>query len=139
MVMLLTLPRTVGGYGLPVPAMNERIDVPIEARRFVGRFWVACDARWPSGLALEYDGREHHRGRSNVVRDYGRANDLAALGIPVRTCTIEMMRDWGQFDRLARQVARDIGVRLRARDLEGNWRDKNRKLRKLLIPDCRDG
>lgn len=138
MVMLLTLPRTIGGYGLPLPSMNERVDVPPEARHLVGRPWVACDARWPSGLALEYDGKEHHRGRANVVRDYGRANDLAALGIPVRTCAIEMMRDWEEFDRLARQVARDIGVRLRGRDLGEGWRDANRKLRRLLIPDCGD-
>lgn len=135
MVMLLCLPRTVGGYGLPLPVMNERIDVPYEKRRLLARSWVACDARWPStGFCLEYDGRKYHRGDQNVERDYARANALHALGIETEICTIKIMRDEYAFDRLARRFAKSIGVRLRDRDLGKSWRAKHGDLRRLLIP-----
>lgn len=134
LVCLLCLPRTMGGYGLPFPAMNKRIDVPAGQRAMLGRSWLACDAYWPErNYAIEYDGRLYHRGAANVARDYVRSNSLALLGISTTLCTARDIFDETRFDHLAHQVARGLGVRLRKRDLGPAWRVRCSALRASLL------
>ena len=54
--MLLCLPRSLGGYGLPRPVLNARRPVTREAKSFT--FWdnLVPDLYWPNAhLDLEYD------------------------------------------------------------------------------------
>lgn len=130
MVMLLTFPRHRGGYGLPMPEMNRRIDVPQPLREVARKSWVACDALWRDArVALEYDGRLDHAGTSNVRRDYERSSVLNMLGVQQISVTSEVLFDAEQFNRLARQVAGLIGHRLYARDFDTGWFEARRKLR----------
>lgn len=134
MVVLACLPRSHGGYGLPLPTMNPRIDVPATKRELLGRSWVTCDAFWPEArFALEYDGRRDHTGNDNLMRDYARASDLVALGIATDTITKETLFNTHQFDKTVRKVAKSIGYKLNARDFGTTWHRKREELRDDII------
>ena len=134
MVVLACMPRSHGGYGLPFPTMNPRIDIPATKRELLKRSWVACDAFWPEArFALEYDGRQSHEGTDNVVRDYARASDLVALGIAADTITKEILFDVHRFDKIVRKTAKSIGYKLNARDFGTEWHRKRDELRDDII------
>lgn len=130
MVLLVVFPRRWGGYGLAIPALNLRIDVPAPLRETVGKPWVACDALWPDArVALEYDGRLDHAGDANVRRDHRRANVLSVLGIRQLTVTGDVLFNASAFDKVVREVAGLIGCRLYARDFDTKWFQSRHALR----------
>lgn len=134
MVALACMPRAYGGYGLPLPQMNPRIDVPLPQRELLGRTWVACDAFWPAArFALEYDGREDHEGSANVARDHARANDLMTLGIAVETVDAATLYDLHRFDKVVRKAAKRIGYRLDTRGFGTAWHRKRSELRADIL------
>lgn len=135
MVLLLCLPRKLGGYGLPLPEMNGRVDVPPALRGALGTSYLFCDAYWRKArFAVEYDGRLYHEGSDRVHRDYARANALRALGVGAETLTIAEVGNSSLFDAAARRIARALGVKLRG--LDGEWLARRRNLRSQLLDPC---
>ena len=131
-VLLLCLPRSLGGYGLPFPKMNGRVDVPMGLRDTLGGSYILCDAYWCAArFAVEYDGRLYHEGSDRVHRDYARSNSLRALGVGVETLTIVEVNDLVLFDAAARRVARALGVKLRG--LDAAWKVRRQELRSQLL------
>lgn len=140
MVELTCLSRVRGGYGLPFPQMNPRIEVPSVKRELLGRSWISCDAYWPGArVALEYDGRIDHEGANNVARDYARANDLVALGIAADFVTKEILFNVHSFDKVVRKVARQIGYQLNPRDFGNAWHRRRAALRDEVVGFVRGG
>ena len=112
--MLLTLPRTKGGFGFPKPLLNFRIDVPRQLREFQGRTHFYCDMYWPEyGFAIEYDGKyknekgedEGHFSQEGAIRDKQKAASLSALGISVMALSSADMRTYRAMELTLRKIA----------------------------------
>ncbi len=133
-VALLCTKRVYGGYGIPLPSMNARVEIPPRLRELLGGTPLTCDAYWPDArFALEYDGRLDHEGARNVARDYTRASRMLAIGIGVETMTRRELFDPNRFDKTARRVARHIGYRLFVRDFGTAWHRRRAQLREAVL------
>lgn len=114
LAIVLSLPLRHGGYGLPRPSMNYRIDTRRRMRRSAEKRYYLCDLYWPeASIALEYDSDLEHTGPERIASDALRRNDLAALGVTMITATRDQVMDAGKLDSLARQIGRMLGVRMR--------------------------
>lgn len=117
LALLLCLPYSLGGYGLEKPLLNYRIDVPSHMRDLADRSYCLCDACWPDAkLAVEYDSKLHHTEPDRQSSDARRRSTLATLGFTVITVMPGHLADSATFNRLARQIAKLTGKRLRYRD-----------------------
>ncbi len=131
-VVFLCLPVRMGGYGLPYPVMNAVIPVPAKDRPFVGKSYYECDLYWPEAkFAIEYDSNLHHTGATRIAEDASRRVDLAYLGIEVATLTQQQAYDPREMDRIARLLAKRLGVRLREERLDPSGAQG--ELRRLLL------
>lgn len=126
---ILCLPARMGGYGLPLPRMNYRIE-RVRGRRGgacdhdgkgvrggtgggKGSYYL-CDLYWPDArLDVEYDSDQEHTGSDRIAADAIRRNELAELGVATITATRRHIRDAEQLDLLAGQIAHFLGHRLR--------------------------
>ena len=114
-VMLLTLPRHKGGYGLPKPVLNQVIRVPESRLHLATQELFACDLLWPDAkIAVEYDSDMFHTGPERIARDARRRNMLETLGIRTITITKSQVFNERECDLVAAQIAKMLGVRLRA-------------------------
>lgn len=108
------LPSRLGGYGLPLPKMNYRIDPQRNRKLSTGRRYYLCDLFWPeAGLCVEYDSDSEHTGPERIARDARRRNDLTDLGVTVIVATNQQVSSTKGFDVLAQQVAKALGRRIR--------------------------
>lgn len=135
LAMALSMPPRLGGYGLPLPKMNYRV----EARKGGAdggaggksrpRYYL-CDLYWPGKrVDLEYDSDQEHVGPERISADAERRNDLQALGVTPLTATREQVMNDDGLDRLARQVGGALGVRVRAERVQG--REQGAGLRRM--------
>ncbi len=112
LVMLLCLPPLLGGYGLPWPQLNYRVNYSSIARPMVDKRWYECDEYWADAhVAIEYDSDEFHVGSERISEDSRRRNALASLGITVISITRKQIMDAMALDKAAHQVARLLGKR----------------------------
>lgn len=114
--LLMCLPLTLGGYGLPKPLSNFDLDVRSVRTGFFAR-WTVCnvDFYWPQArLVVEYDSREYHdeQGQAKVEADDQRADALRALGYTVITIRRNDLYSPQRFDDKIRQVADELLVEL---------------------------
>ena len=117
LAMLLCLPYGLGGYGLGWPKLNYRADVPASMRKLADRTYCECDLCWPdAALCVEYDCKLYHTDPERQESDARRRNTLASLGFTVVTVSRRQVMDGGAFNRLAHQVAKKTGKRLRYED-----------------------
>lgn len=117
LAMLLTLPYAMGGYGIPSPQLNFKVDVPPSKRNRADRASCVCDLCWQEHkLCLEYDSARYHLDPVQQESDARRRNVLATLGYTVITVSPRQLLDSGAFNRLAHQVAGYMGKRLRYSD-----------------------
>lgn len=115
--MLLCLPYRRGGYGLEWPMLNYRIDVPPSKRKMADRGHCKGDLCWPERhLCLEYDSELYHADAERRDSDARRRGTLIALDYAVVTVTTGQVMDSGAFNRLAHQIAKLLGKRLRYED-----------------------
>lgn len=113
--MLLCMPPRFGGYGIALPELNRRIELTPREQLAVGVHHFDCDLYWPeSRVAVEYDSAQFHAAYEKQERDAIRRNMLQYKGVHVITATRLQVSSEGQFDKLAIQVARKVGKRLRA-------------------------
>lgn len=109
----LCLPPRHGGYGLPLPCMNYRVDTD-RADRGGGAGYRLCDLFWPKArLAVEYDSDLEHTGPQRIAADAARRNALETEGVTVITATRQQVMRPLHLDRLAHQIARRLNVRIR--------------------------
>lgn len=114
LTMLLCLPYRLGGYGLEWPELNYHIGVPSGMRKMADRSYCKADLCWPAKrLCLEYDSELHHADAERRESDARRRSTLTALDYTVVTVTPGQVMDSGALNRLAHQVAKLTGRRLR--------------------------
>lgn len=115
--MLLCLPNSLGGYGIPAPQFNYRINIPQRFRKLADRSYCECDLCWPdANLCLEYDSELHHADLERRQSDARRRNTLLSMGCTVVTVTYDQVANGESLNRLARQTAKRVGKRLRLND-----------------------
>lgn len=70
LTMLLCLPLRRGGYGLPSPELNFRIDVGRSKRAVTDKGYYLCDLYWREAcIDLEYESDERHTGAERIAED----------------------------------------------------------------------
>ena len=122
LALLLTLPTARGGYHLPAPVLNHRIDLGAEARRLYDAAFCRADLYWPEArVDVEYDGLAYHEGEAHAV-DVAREQALAAQGISVMRLTYAQVEDPDAFAVVAKTLGKRLGrqVRVRHRDFVSN-------------------
>lgn len=130
--LLLCLPVRLGGYGLPTPVLNHRIDIGRSARRVSSKGFYVCDLYWPSArLCVEYDSDRFHCGSVRIASDANRRNALSYLGITVVTMTRAQVLNCDGMDRTAHAIAKQLGWRLRIGG--SDWLAARGRLRHLLL------
>ena len=118
--MLLSLPYRLGGFGLPAPQLNVRIDLDDKARPISGHGFHRVDLYWRKArFGIEYDSRSVHARKQAFEADRLRENALKAMGIDEISLTPECLRNDSLLEAQARYVARRIGFRLRNRLSDG--------------------
>lgn len=138
MTMLLCLPMKKGGYGLPTPSMNYRIDVSSSARKFTPKGYFVCDAYWAAAkLDVEYDSNEHHLKRKEKANDSARRNALSAMGISVIVVTWDQVVVRRSMDEVASSIARKLGRRLRLERVSGSRAQLDLRRELLSFADWR--
>ena len=132
--MLLTLPNKLGGYGLPAPVLNKRINTgnAAKGRPGSGNAYYVCDLFWPEArIAVEYDSYLHHTGADRIASDAKKRLDYKALGITPFTVTIGQVRDEIEFEGFAKLIARELHKQLRCKDPQ--FLKAKNELRRLLL------
>lgn len=113
MAMLLSLPYRLGGYGIPQPSMNHRIELTEEAARMARRHSVRADLCWPDhSLDLEFNGAAVHSGGKSETSDRARTNALMLMGYSVIEVTSQQIADHRAFESIALHVAKLIKKRV---------------------------
>lgn len=132
LAVLLCLPRRLGGYGLPQPRMNYRIDIGRRLRKTASKKYYVCDLYWTeSRVAVEYDSDLFHTASEHIASDASKRNALAAQGITVITVTKRQILNKQELDRVAAALAKALGMRQRNRC--SNWANSQMKLRTELL------
>lgn len=128
--LLLATAGRHGGYGLPAPVLNRRVDLTPEAQAIGRSPYFVVDLLWPdAGYGFEYLGREFHK---DVERDLRRELALARDGVVIKPICYEQVREAVQLDEVVRQASARLGYRLR---VSGTQLDERRRtLREDLLP-----
>ena len=138
LVLYLCLPVRMGGYGFAFPDMNPETPLGVRASRMHGYHTMRCDLHWVgANTAVEYDSDQEHLTSQSAARDAGRRNVLGYKDITVITVRRPMIASPGAFDDVARQLAHQLGRRLRPRDLE--FTPARAQLRVALFPWLKTG
>ena len=143
--MLLSLPTSLGGFGLPAPELNypirilgngvsldDRVSLGDElplgdasfspatntrpSSKFLAEKTLRCDLCWPDKrFALEYDSDQFHSGREKLNKDSRRRALLESAGIHVVSVTKKQVLGMTALKEIANITAKQLGVRLRIR------------------------
>lgn len=107
--MLLCFPAVSGGFGLPLPTLNHRIDPTRSGAPLTSRQHFRLDLYWPQiRTAIEYDSELFHATDHRQSGDASRRNALEAMGHRVITLTKGQLFDANEFERVASIVMRQL-------------------------------
>ena len=111
-IIVLTLPKGLGGYGLPRPTLNYTI-VPAPEDYPVSQFpRYEVDACWIDlRTVLEFDSYFFHMSPERFDADAKKRNSLKSMGWKVSSVTAGQLSG-DALDVLAHQLARDMGIEL---------------------------
>lgn len=111
--LLASMPVRMGGYGLPKPKLNFRIDFTPEVARMVGKPYVRYDLYFKDcGVVVEYNSDDSHTGSDRISSDSKRNNAIGYLGERVMTVTWDEVRLAGACDGTMKQLAALLGRKL---------------------------
>ncbi|MCL2151322.1 MAG: endonuclease domain-containing protein, partial [Coriobacteriia bacterium] len=132
LAMLTSLPYRLGGYNLPMPLLNHRLDAPTTLMRNSGRSFFVCDQYYlEHKVDVEYDSDAFHAEAVPAERDLERRNALSALGVTVITVSWAQLKYVDKFDAVAKHLGRLLGKRIQ---LPPGFEKKRAELRKLVLP-----
>lgn len=119
LVLYLCLPVRLGGDGFKFPDMNPETPLGKRASRMLGYGLMCCDLHWvDERTVVEYDSDKEHMSSQRLSRDAIRRNVLGYKDVNVITVRKPMLLAPLTFNDVAKQLARQLGRRLRPRDLE---------------------
>lgn len=130
--LMLCLPKRYGGYGLPYPEINARIDLTTEEQAVAGRRYFECDMLWrEQKVIVEYDGHGDHESYEDRARDAIKRNILIDKGCSVFTITGGQISDVHAFDKIAHELAKALHHRLY--QFPKDWLSRRAELRRELF------
>lgn len=119
--LLLSLPRSMGGEGLPHISNNEEVALSANAKRlcsnkkaYIDLYVVSNDGE--RGLAIECQGRISHGPSGVTENDAERATALQSMGYDVLLVTYSQISDRRQFDVLRRLIFKKLGMEYTEKD-----------------------
>ncbi len=116
--MLLCLPVGQGGYGLPLPTLNAKLEVTdYLSQRHDPRTRYGDLVFTEGSVVLEYQSREFHEQRMQWDADEDRRDDIEAAGYTVMFVTPSRVRDLERFEGIAKRLAHHVGVSLGTRSM----------------------
>ena len=142
--MLLTMPRRLGGYGLPHGVLNGDAVVKLRGAQRgtisggrAGSAPIAMrlhgDIVWQTQrVVVEYDSNLHHSAPVDIARDAERRNLMEDSGWRVITITWDQVRSPVKMDALAEQLARALKYRSSGDPAGAGL--KRTDLRQLVLP-----
>ena len=114
LAMLLSLPHSWGGFGLPKPKLNVAIEIPQKIKHLFTNDYYVCDLFWDDvSIAIEYDSTQWHTGADRIANDAAKRNALELIGIKVVTVTNRQIKSSTELEVVARLIAKAFGKRLR--------------------------
>lgn len=112
--MVFGLPFRQGGFQLPNPAANQRIEPTQRAREIAQRKTLVPDILFAHAkLAIEYDSTAEHTGADQLAKDARKRLALEADGYQVITVTAQQIGRVGEMQHIARQAYKRMGLRFR--------------------------
>lgn len=127
----LTLPCAYGGYGLPKPQMNYRINLSKNGRATSGKSYVVADICWPEHkICAEYQSTQFHTGAERINADAHRQTALEERGYSVFEITAQQALSEHGMDGIARAIAKKMGRKFRP---QASWAHKQQAMRKDLL------
>ena len=132
LALLLCLPGRLGGYGLPKPQLNHRIDINERSQEATSKAYLRGDLCWPeSDLVVEYDSTAFHTGATHIAESAERSNALNDNDKEPFVVTSAQLHNAEKMDVLADQIADKLGVRRRTRSK--SWPQSQTELRGRLL------
>lgn len=108
-VILLCLPTSLGGFGIPKPELNRCFELPATAKALARQRSFKCDMYWPQlRAAIEYDSDLWHSGEGRLTDDSVRRNAIEHLGLTVITMTKGQLYDARETERIASILMRRL-------------------------------
>lgn len=130
--LLLTLPRRMGGYGLPKPELNGKISLSAAQLKDVGTPYLRGDAVWRSKKVIaEYDSDLHHANAYQLGVDSRRRAIFRNKGFRVHTITNNQVIYEHETDRLAEAISRDLNYRANSRPQD--YEQRKAQLRRAIL------
>ena len=123
MMLLYTMPRRFGGFGLPLDVMNYDVPAGRCARLAEQGLYCIDLVNLDKHVGLEYDGVDSHR---DSGADKRRRNALSALGWDIFAIDKGVLHDVTASEKAARQIARKLCVRIQ---MPKDWSKRHRELR----------
>lgn len=112
--MILTLPYYLGGYSLPLPELNKRIELGMKAKESLNKSFLACDFVWVNHKVLvEYDSDSFHTGADRIADDSKRRNELVSQGFSIVTITTKQLNDIDETHHQAMLLSRKLKKRVK--------------------------
>ena len=113
LALLLSLPQTMGGFGLPRPVLNAPIPLGPAAYRIYPCTPCRMDLHWAAAnLDVEYDGRESHS-EDRRDSDSARIVALTMEKVDVMVLRRQQVYDAKALASIAEVIAAKLGCRLR--------------------------
>lgn len=132
--LLLCLPRRIGGYALPKPALNPNIVLSKAGRMHTLRRSAKPDLYWKAPhLDLEYNSDEFHD-ESHRTLDSMRRKAFERMKVEVIELTKDELFSTSLFHATVLRIARRCGKQLRPQG-EGNFSERRASLRSRLLID----
>lgn len=129
--LLLCLPYKLGGYGIPFPELNQKIQLRHSVKKITSHHFFVADLYWrEEGVIAEYDSDQFHSNRISINKDIQRANLLELNGHKVITITKKQILNRYEFEQTATLIAKELNHRIR---LPRGFRTNQTRLRKELL------
>lgn len=132
LALMLSLKRRDGGWELPAPQLNRRVDLgPDAARALGGQAHVFIDLLWPeASIGIEYDSREHHSERDRQLHDKRRQVACSLCGIEIVPWTPAIVNDEVTFGLACQWLANRLEAPF---SWDTDHVEKRRWLRRALL------
>lgn len=125
LALLLTLPYSLGGYALPKPQANGTVRLTALQQHVSGTCERRGDLLWSQArLAVEYDSDQEHLGSEKLFLDTQRRNALLFKGYTVITVTKHQLHSIDEMDKIAINIAKQLGKRIRPSRLDWCYRQE---------------
>ena len=110
LAVMLSLPRSLGGWGCGKPRLNADISLSEKASRECSRSKLVADLLFDDAdLDVEYQGREWHEKSEDRLSDETRQNALMMMGKSCLFVSKEQLSDEERMDGIAALIRKRLG------------------------------